>query len=116
LRGEGEKEYMKEADGQEIRRCHADGKASFALYFYTPLCGTCGIAEKMLTVIEAAVPTLPLYKCNINFAPELAREWEIESVPCLALIEEGKLTQKIYAMRSVPYLYEVLKRFMDTER
>ncbi|MBN6187816.1 thioredoxin family protein [Aneurinibacillus sp. BA2021] len=98
----------------EARYAGADD-APFAVYFYTPLCGTCAVAEKMLSVIEAASPGLPLYKCNINFAPELARAWQIASVPCLALITEGTHVRKLYAMRSVPDLYNELKPLMNKE-
>ncbi|ERI08533.1 thioredoxin family protein [Aneurinibacillus aneurinilyticus] len=103
---------MIETDSGAIRERCKDTDAAFAVYFYTPMCGTCGVAEKMLGVIEAATSALPLYKCDINFAPDLAREWRIESVPCLMLIEQGACSRKVYAMRSVPDLYDVLKPLM----
>jgi len=84
---------------------------TMGIYFYTPLCGTCKLAERMLIIVAELLPQLPLYQCNINFMPDVARDWRIESVPCLAVIEGGELSHKEYALQSVPYLHERLKSF-----
>ena len=80
-----------------------------ALYLYTPMCGTCAVATKMLTVVEVLLPQLPIGKANLNYIEELAHEYEIESVPCLLVGREGNVTQKVYAFQSVLNLYEILK-------
>ncbi|OKL37715.1 thioredoxin family protein [Domibacillus mangrovi] len=77
-----------------------------ALYVYTPMCGTCQVAGKMLDVVEAMNIDLPLERVNLNYHEDLAREFGVESVPCLLLISEGKLKKKVYAFQSVPYIYE----------
>ncbi len=79
------------------------------LYVYTPLCGTCQLAKKMLTVVEAALPSLKIGMLDLNYAPHLAREFQIESVPCLLLFDKGELTKRIYAFQSVDFLYHELK-------
>ncbi|MFB5282965.1 thioredoxin family protein [Peribacillus sp. Hz7] len=86
---------------------------TFCVYAYTPMCGTCQVASKMLTVALELVPQLTIGKMNVNFFPSIAKHCEIESVPCLLLYKEGKLIQKIYAFQSVPYLYTTLKEFLD---
>ena len=60
------------------------------VYFYTPICGTCQVASKMLQVIEKLVE-LEMGKMNLNFYPDLAREFAIESVPCLLFVDAGKV-------------------------
>ena len=80
-----------------------------AFYLYTPMCGTCAVASKMMDVIEQLCPNVKMGKANLNFMESLAYEFEIESVPCLLIAENGHITQKIYAFQSVPYLYELLK-------
>ena len=47
---------------------------------------------------------------NINFFPEIAKQYEIESVPCLLLFKKGSLQNKIYAFQSVPYIYGLLEK------
>jgi len=87
---------------------HAEsGKA--AVYFFTPLCGTCKIGERMLEIAELTGISVPLYKLNINYAPRLREQWQIASVPCLTVVENGKPVQKEYAMKSVDHVYLMLK-------
>lgn len=70
-------------------------------YFYTPLCGTCKMTERMLQVILALDPQLPIVKCNINFSPQLAREWQIESVPCIVGAGANGAFRRRYRMQAV---------------
>lgn len=80
-----------------------------AFYLYTPMCGTCAVASKMMDVVEQLLPKLQMGKANLNFMEQLAYDLEIESVPCLLIADGGKLREKIYAFQSVPYLYELLQ-------
>ena len=77
------------------------------------MCGTCQVASKILTVSLELVPQLEVGKMNINFFPEVARQYEIESVPCLLIFNKGSLLNKIYAFQSVPYIYGLLKNLYE---
>lgn len=88
---------------------HAQNTDITAYYLYTPLCGTCQVATKMLAVVEELLPDLQIGKANLNYVEDLAIELEIESVPCLLISENGEIREKIYAFHSVPFLYEKLK-------
>lgn len=79
------------------------------LYLYTPICGTCQVAGKMLTVIETLLPDRPIGKADLNYIPEIAEQVGVESVPCLIMIKDGKIQDKIYAFHSVPYLLDKVK-------
>jgi thiol-disulfide isomerase/thioredoxin len=94
---------------KELETKLTEAEPSLALFFYTPLCGTCKMTERMLEIILEISPVLPLYKCNINFMPNLAQAWVIQSAPCLIIYEKGEVANKIYAMQSVDYLYGLLK-------
>ncbi|MCP3760853.1 thioredoxin family protein [Domibacillus sp. A3M-37] len=87
-------------------------KPKAALYLYTPMCGTCQVAGKMLDVVEAMNVNVPLERINLNYQEGLARQFEVESVPCLLLLEKGKLKKKIYAFQSVPYIYEEIRSLL----
>ncbi|WP_010273510.1 thioredoxin family protein [Paenibacillus senegalensis] len=89
-------------------RLLASGRTA-VVFFHTPFCGTCRLAERMLHVAETALSGLPFFKCNINFAPELVRRYEIRSVPCIAIVSEGRLTDMLYRMQAVDELYRFLK-------
>lgn len=80
------------------------------LYLYTPLCGTCQLASKMLLITSELLSGAPIGKINLNYQPEIAEHWGIESVPCLLVFKGGELMKKIYAFHSVPDLIENIKR------
>ncbi|AZB44966.1 thioredoxin [Bacillus sp. FJAT-42376] len=80
----------------------------FILYLYTPFCGTCQLAKRMLTVVDETLPSTDLYMANLNYLPGFAEKWEVESVPCLMIFEEGKLQTKQYAFQSVEFLYNLI--------
>lgn len=81
-----------------------------AFYLYTPLCGTCEVASKMLKVIEELLPDLPLGMANINYLGDFAMDMQVESVPCLIIANNGEIQEKIYAFQSVPFLFAILKK------
>jgi len=82
---------------------------TFCLYVYTPMCGTCQVASKMLLIAKEILPDVVFAKSDANYLRELAYRLEIESVPCLLLIEKGNILKKVYAFQSVPYLVETVK-------
>ncbi|SMF32193.1 thioredoxin family protein [Paenibacillus barengoltzii] len=85
------------------------GTGREALFFVTTLCGTCQLAEKMLEIVLASGPCIPVSKLNINFTPILRERWRIASVPCLIVLEDGVPVRQEYAMRSVVDLSEWLR-------
>lgn len=99
------KDWIKEKNTHELT----------AFYLYTPMCGTCQVASKMLNVVTELMPDLTIGKANLNYVQEIAALYEVESVPCLIITENGLVKEKIYAFQSVPYLYEKLK-VVDAER
>ncbi|MGI2329307.1 thioredoxin family protein [Planococcus sp. YIM B11945] len=87
-----------------------------AFYLYTPMCGTCQVATKMLDVVKELLPDLTLGKANLNYVQEIAALYEVESVPCLIITENGLVREKIYAFQSVPFLYKKLKVVDEARR
>ncbi|MBS2970438.1 thioredoxin family protein [Metabacillus sp. KIGAM252] len=85
-------------------------KGRFTLYLYTPFCGTCQLAKRMLTVVDEALPETDIYMANLNYLPGYAEKWEVESVPCLLVFENGHLKTKQYAFQSVEFLYTLLRK------
>jgi thioredoxin 1 len=77
-----------------------------AFYLYTPMCGTCAVASKMMEIISIMRPEIPIGKADLNYVQDLALAYEVESVPCLLIVKDGVLVNKIYAFQSVPYLLE----------
>lgn len=84
-----------------------------ALYVYTPMCGTCQVARKMMQVVEHILPNISYGMININFNEQLAIDYRIESVPCLLISKQGEVVDKIYAFKSVQNLLEKLNLPID---
>lgn len=87
---------------------HKNASQLSLLYIYTPMCGTCQVASKMMQVIKEMV-SYSIGQSNINFMENLAMDYEIESVPCLLIAKNGTVYKKVYAFQSVPYLLEKIK-------
>ncbi|XXM70458.1 thioredoxin family protein [Lysinibacillus sphaericus] len=81
-----------------------------AVYLYTPMCGTCQVAGRMLDIAEKLPHSFHFEKVNLNYLPKFAEEQSIESVPCLLLYKNSKEVERIYAFQSVPYIYEMMKK------
>lgn len=100
---------MQEIQEEEWLALNRIGNGQDALLFTSPFCGTCKVAERMLEVVAAADVPVTMYKININYAPKLRNDWKITSVPCLVLLKNGEPVRYEYAMRSVDYLYRIMK-------
>ncbi len=79
-----------------------------AFYLYTPLCGTCAVASKMMNVVTALKPDVSIGKTNLNYVEVLATEYQIESVPCLLIKRKDHPVEKVYAFQSVQNILEKL--------
>jgi thioredoxin 1 len=84
-------------------------KETGLVYFYTPVCGTCQMAGKMLEIIAELFPNIKVGKADLNYIPEMAEQFEVKSVPCLLIIHNGQIMEKIFAFQSVPYLHEKIQ-------
>ena len=82
------------------------GNFTGLVYFYTPICGTCQVASKMLAVVEELLPERHVLKIDLNYHPLLSEKLKIESVPCLLVLDKGMVSDKIYAFKSVTDLLE----------
>lgn len=103
---------MEESSQKDIKE-RLKNKDIFILYLYTPLCGTCQVAGKMINIVAKIFPNLYWGKSDLNYLPDFAKEWEIESVPCLIIFKNHEIHQKIYAFHSVPFLYNSIKQTLD---
>ncbi|MFZ4452333.1 thioredoxin family protein [Salibacterium aidingense] len=79
-----------------------------AVFFYTPLCGTCKWAGRMMEHLEKIYGDSSFFQADINQMPAIAREERIKSVPCLKVYQQGASILTIYAFESVPSLLKRL--------
>ncbi|UNK20848.1 thioredoxin family protein [Paenibacillus sp. N3/727] len=109
-----ERELIERLAWQE-RLVQRDKKTSPVIVFlYTPLCGTCGAARKMLDVTEQLLPEGTLLEADVNFLPVLVQQYQIRSVPALLAISgtPDKPPQVLYRMGSVQDILNFVRGVM----
>lgn len=98
-----ERELIERLEWQE-RLAQRDTQASpIIVFLYTPLCGTCGAARKMLDVAEQLLPEDTLLEADVNFIPSVVQRYQIRSVPALLAVSgrPEQPPQMLYRMGSV---------------
>ncbi|MCK0472063.1 thioredoxin family protein [Halalkalibacter sp. APA_J-10(15)] len=86
------------------------------VFIYTPLCGTCTVAKKMLEVVEEMLPMVKIYTININQAPTFAQKWQVKSVPALYIFQKGFSVKQIYAFHSIMHVHQLLLPYTLMEK
>lgn len=82
------------------------------VFFHTPLCGTCKLAERMInTVMEAAKPEMEGLTCDLNFMPDIAERYKIMSVPALLIFQAGELKETVFSFPSLEHIYALLEKY-----
>lgn len=101
---------IQEMAGEELHHQLQDvEKAPLFIYLYTPFCGTCKLAHRLLEITAEAIPQARIIASNLNYLPALAQAWQITSVPALVVYGENGVIAKYYAFHSVDYLYGLVQ-------
>ncbi|EUJ31362.1 thiol-disulfide oxidoreductase [Listeria floridensis FSL S10-1187] len=86
-------------------------KGDQLLFFYTPMCGGCAKAREMIELVLDAHPKVSIAEMDLNYIPEYARIFEIESVPALAAVKDGEIVAKEYEINNVIDALEFITKF-----
>lgn len=69
------------------------------LDFYADWCGPCRIVGPIVSEIANERSDIKVGKINVDEQPELAAQFRVMSIPMLAVIKNGKLTNQIVGYR-----------------
>ncbi|WP_054955804.1 thioredoxin family protein [Paenibacillus dakarensis] len=98
-----ERELLERLEWQERLLQRGKPASPMIVFLYTPLCGTCGAARRMLDVTEKLLPDELILEADVNFLPAVVQRFQIRSVPALLAIS-GKPQEPpkmLYRMGSV---------------
>ena len=70
------------------------------LDFYADWCGPCRIVGPIVSEIANERNDVKVGKINVDEQPELAAQFQVMSIPMLAVIKNGKLENKVVGYRS----------------
>lgn len=84
---------------------------NYLLFIYTPICGTCSVARAMLENIEKIHKQPIFYEMNANFEEDFMHEHLVEQVPCLFIMQDHEVKEKIYTLHSTGNIYRYLLEY-----
>lgn len=69
------------------------------LDFYADWCGPCRMVGPIVSEIATERNDIKVGKINVDEQPELAERFQVMSIPMLAVIKNGKLTDQVVGYR-----------------
>lgn len=70
------------------------------LDFYADWCGPCRMVGPIVSEIANERSDVKVGKINVDEQPELAAQFQVMSIPMLAIIKNGKLENQVVGYRS----------------
>lgn len=70
------------------------------LDFYADWCGPCRMVGPIISEIANERSDVKVGKINVDEQPELAAQFQVMSIPMLAVIKNGKLENQVVGYRS----------------
>ena len=70
------------------------------LDFYADWCGPCRMVSPIVSEIANERSDVKVGKINVDEQPELAAQFQVMSIPMLAVIKNGKLENRVVGYRS----------------
>ncbi len=68
--------------------------------FYADWCGPCKILSPIIDQLSDEVSNIKVAKINVDEETELARKYEVMSIPTLAVFKNGEVVEKTLGVKS----------------
>ena len=98
---------VKQIDTKEFKEVIKEGKVVVDLF--ATWCGPCKMLSPILDEISEEIKTTKFYKIDVDDNQDVAREYNVMSIPTVLIFENGELTNKIVGLRSREDLVEQFK-------
>jgi thioredoxin 1 len=81
--------------------------------FWAEWCGPCKLIAPVLAELAAEHPdTLRVVKVNVDDSPDVARRYEIMSIPTLMLFKDGVAKKRLIGAKGKQQLFQELQEFL----
>ncbi|XP_062099081.1 thioredoxin H-type-like [Humulus lupulus] len=86
-----------------------DSKKLVVVDFTASWCGPCRVIAPILTDLAKKNSSVIFLKVDVDELQDVAKEWEIEAMPTLLFLKEGKVIDKIVGARKDELIDKVAK-------
>jgi hypothetical protein len=111
IRREVRSEMLEEWSQDHILGTHSYTQSTFAVFAYSPLCGTCTLARRMIELALQIDEQICIVKNNMLYSPQLTQKWQIKSIPAIIIVEKQQVIHIRYHMQSVDELLIYLRKY-----
>lgn len=98
---------VKQINSNEFKEVIKEGKVVVDLF--ATWCGPCKMLSPILDEISEEIETTNFYKIDVDDNQDVAREYNVMSIPTILIFENGELSNKIVGLRSREDLVELFK-------
>ena len=98
---------VKQIDSNEFKEVIKKGKVVVDLF--ATWCGPCKMLSPILDEISEEITTTEFYKIDVDDNQDVAREYNVMSIPTVLIFQNGELVNKIVGLRSREDLIEQFK-------
>lgn len=98
---------VKQINGDEFKEAIKEGKVVVDLF--ATWCGPCKMLSPVLDEISEEITTTKFYKIDVDDNEDIAREYNVMSIPTVLVFENGELTNTIVGLKGKDYLVEEFK-------
>ena len=80
--------------------------------FYADWCGPCKMTAPVLEKLSEQVPQVTFVKLNVDDAPEIAQQYQVMSIPNLAVFKDGALVNRAVGAQNIAGLKALIEKVM----
>ena len=78
--------------------------------FYADWCGPCKMMNPIINQLAQEQPNLKIIKVNVDFHDDLARSYQVMSIPTIIIFKEGTEKERIIGFVSKDKLTELINK------
>lgn len=77
--------------------------------FWAPWCGPCKMLGPVISELAKTHPEIKVGKCNVDEQSELAEQFNVMSIPSIAVFKNGKITRATVGYQPIDLLEKLLE-------
>ena len=88
------------------------GQGVAVVDFWATWCGPCRMLAPILDEVAEKIPEVKFGKVDVDNAPELAKRFQIMSIPNVCVFKDGQLVDRIVGLCDEDELADTIKKYI----